>query len=411
MPLFSHIYRHLESLKSTQRPLLILALMLMFWTIFDSIMAYVVPLKILEDGFSKTEMGSIIALSSVFGALFDFVLSRFTRQTTFHRLYFFMFLFCIAFPLLMSIGGVIFIYIMAMASWGIYFDLMVFGNYHFVSSETPKNQHVASFGILDAFRTAGFIIAPLIAGIFVAEGVSKNIFVVALIFLSFAAVLFYVLTKVTANSVELKNTHPHRHFPKINELNRWFFVLKKIYPLIVIAILLYMSEAFFWTLGPLLSESLSTIHPFGSILLSVYFLPALFTGFLVSSVTKRFGKKMTALLGLFIGSLFLLFFVRVHAPLILILLVFISSLIISFVYPAFKGLIADYITQDRMYESEIEGLADISGNLGYIIGPLSAGILADRFGITGAFFVLGLIIICIVSGLFVGKQKFFQKSR
>ena len=39
---------------------------------------------------------------------------------------------------------------------------------------------------------------------------------------------------------------------------------------------------------------------------------------------------------------------------------------------------------------EIEALEDFSFNLGYVIGPISAGILSDMIGITGAFTALGM---------------------
>lgn len=410
MPLVFHAYRHLESFKSSHKPLLILAIMLVFWEFFDSIMSFIVPLKIVEDGFSKTEMGVIIASSSVIGAIFDFILSRFTKNTTFHKLYFYMFLFCISFPLLMAIGSSIFIYIAAMAAWGFYYDLLVFGNYNFVKSETGSNEHAKSFGLLDAFRAIGFIAAPVIAGLFVFENrIDPQIFVMALIFLGLASCMYLLLSHVTRNTSGAQIVHPHRHFPKMNEFYRWIRVSKKIYPLIIIGVLLYTVEAFFWTLGPLLSESLSQIHPFGGILLSMYFLPTILTGFMIGTIISRFGKKRLAYGSLFMGSVVLLFLGFIHGPLLIIATVFISSTLTSLVYPSFKGLIADYISKEFEYESEIEGLADISGNLGYVIGPFAAGILADILGIQQAFFALGFIIICVLLGLLVTKQKFFQE--
>lgn len=149
-------------------------------------------------------------------------------------------------------------------------------------------------------------------------------------------------------------------------------------------------EAFFWTLAPLYAKS-SSLKTFGGLFLTAYALPALFVGWFVGYFTERFGKKRTAFMGVLIGSFILSFFAFVPNFTMSILVVFIAMFFISTSLPAINSAYADYISKTPQVEGEIEGLEDFAFNIGYVAGPLSAGILADLFSIPVAFSVLGVI--------------------
>jgi MFS family permease len=57
--------------------------------------------------------------------------------------------------------------------------------------------------------------------------------------------------------------------------------------------------------------------------------------------------------------------------------------------PAINAAYADYISEAPQVEGEIEGLEDFAFNIGYVVGPISAGVLADILGMKGAFSILG----------------------
>jgi MFS family permease len=91
-----------------------------------------------------------------------------------------------------------------------------------------------------------------------------------------------------------------------------------------------------------------------------------------------------------IGSAILCFISIVHDPVMIIALTFLASCFLGIALPSINGAYADYISEASYVEGEIEALEDFSFNLGYIIGPLSAGIISDVLGITSAFTVLGV---------------------
>ena len=74
-----------------------------------------------------------------------------------------------------------------------------------------------------------------------------------------------------------------------------------------------------------------------------------------------------------------------------LILVFLSSMFISLASPSIDGAYADYISEAPQVEGQIQGLEDFAFNIGYVVGPILAGILADIFSIPIAFSILGFI--------------------
>lgn len=87
-----------------------------------------------------------------------------------------------------------------------------------------------------------------------------------------------------------------------------------------------------------------------------------------------------------------------HNPILILCDVFIASFFVGFTIPAINGAYADYISESSNVEKEIEALSDFSTNIGYVIGPIIAGFLADRVGNAQTFSILGLsgMIIAII---------------
>ena len=140
--------------------------------------------------------------------------------------------------------------------------------------------------------------------------------------------------------------------------------------------------------------------------MAAYSLPALIAGWFVSRITRKYGKKRSAYVSLLTGSLILSLFFFINNPFALILCVFLSSSFIKFTHPVINSSFADYINDAPQVEIEIEALEDFSSNIGYIIGPIAAGIMADVFGMPAAFSVLGLIGAIVAAILLVFGPKY-----
>lgn len=392
MRTFNLFYTRFRNHSTSHKYLYSLAVMLFFWAIFDGIMAYLTPLIIVQSGYSKTAMGFIISTSSMAGAFFDFVLSSFMHNSNFRRIYLVMFGFCLAFPIFLFSSHLIAFYVLAMVVWGLYWDLATFGNYDFVGRYSPKIEHAASFGVIDIFRMLGGIIAPILAGLIVLEKVGWPAFVLATIFLGISFCCYFALLKSVKGKTQNEEFRSKRvvHVNVLKELFVWERVGKMILPVMFFILIINIYDAFFWTIGPIFSESLKTIHPFGGLFMTFYFLPSMITGWFVGRFTVKHGKRKIAIVSFLTGSLVLSMISVFSNPIFVVFIVLVSSFLSAMAWPSLKGMFVDFISQSVNLEGEIEGLADFSGNLGYIIGPILAGVLADRLGNSMTFTVLGV---------------------
>lgn len=385
------LYFRLRTYSLKHKPLYLFSLVIFFYAIFDGIFTYVFPLAIEQNGFSKTMMGIIIGSSSVVGAFFDFIISKYIRNTHFRRMYFLMFAFCFLAPIILWSAKPLWIFLLASALWGIYYDLYSFGKFDFVSRATTKEEHSSGFGMLSIFSSLGYMIAPILAGLAIGEIVDWKpyslMYGMLIISFLFFCILVYLHRKKEGQS---PTSEVHKPINFLKEIGIWEKIGKLIFPLLILTTLLSTFDAFFWTIGPLISENYKNLHPFNGLFLTLYTLPSLLIGWFVGGITLRFGKKRAAFLSFILGSLILSLFPFVTNTFLILALVFFSSCFISIAWPSINGAYADYISETKQYSGEIEALNDTFTNLGYIIGPISAGFLADQLGNQNAFTVLGI---------------------
>jgi hypothetical protein len=108
-----------------------------------------------------------------------------------------MFAFGIACSLLLWQGGAIPFFVLAMALWGFYFDLSNFGMMDYVSRTSMKRDHSGSFGTIWAFRSTGYVPAPLIMTV-VLSGINPSYpFLFMWLFMSIAFLFYIALYFVT----------------------------------------------------------------------------------------------------------------------------------------------------------------------------------------------------------------------
>ncbi|MBI5369956.1 MFS transporter [Candidatus Uhrbacteria bacterium] len=407
MALWHSVIEHLSLKRSPNRtPLFFLSAMLLFWTLYEGMISYLTPIAVEHAGYSKSMIGVILGSSSIAGAVFDVIACRVFRTSTFRRMFLIVFVLCLSYPIILFQANTFVWFLLAMGVWGIYYDLKDISNLDFVARFTQKHDHAGSFGILGSFQAAGFLLGPLIAGIFLAQAYDFQPFAMALIFLSIAFVFFLALLFVTRKQMKMVHVTPIKRIGFSAELVLWSRLGRVLFPILFFGMFLNVIDAFFWTIGPLIAESFSHIKTFSGLFMTAYSLPSLLIGWWVGSITKVFGKKRTAFLSLLVGSAILIPMAFLSSPVMTIGLVFIASFFISLSWPSIAGAVADYVSEADGYAREIETLSDYASNLGYIVGPILAGFVADRFSNTGAFFFLGVLGVLVSLALFVlVKQK------
>jgi len=250
---------------------------------------------------------------------------------------------------------------------------------------------------VQVFHSLGYLIAPILAGIVVGEVVGFEAFGLAWMFLGLGFAFFlFLLYMVKYNPATPKPQESMCQAINLQkEVYLWLAASNILRPVLIITVILSIYDSFFWTLGPLIAQTFDGPSYLQGLFLAAYEVPILGVGWCIGSVTKKFGKKRTAFFSLLFGSLLLAPIELLKNPALIISLVFLSSLFISMATPSINGAFTDYIAEAPKAEKEIVGINDFAGNIGYILGPILAGVLAQTFNNGEAFAILagiGMII-------------------
>ncbi len=392
-----HRIASLSENSASSRMLLIFSFTIFFWTLFEGSFSYLVPIVITQSGYSKTFMGILIASASVFGAAFDLLLSKTFHNMHYRRMFLLMFIFCFIAPFLLLKNNPLFLYIAAMAFWGFYYDLSNYGESDFVGrTQNPKN-HSKSSGIIWSFRALGYTLSPIIIGIVIANAIDFKPYLLMFLFISISFLFFLYLAYYSKESPNFLTIPANKKIKTFPELILWKKMGIQLLPVLLMTAFFWIVDAFFWTIGPLIPQTLNINKEFQGLFLTLYTIPPLFIGFIIGKITHKLGKKRTAQFGCLIASLLLSTFLVITNPYLILIIVFFASMFIALTIPALNGAYTDYISESSVYEKEIEALQDFSTNVGYIIGPIFAGFLADVTGNLHSFAFLGVFGIIITT--------------
>lgn len=387
-------------------PIIVFSMMTFFWLMSDHIITFITPTIMESNGLSVGMVGLIIGTSSITGALFDLVFLKLFKNTNFRRLLLLSFAICLVYPLVLMQSKTIWMFLFAMALWGIYCDLYNYGNFNFIGKFIPKRSHTSAFGLVGVARGLADFLAPLIAGFVIASSFSSHIFKVTWFFLGVAIIFFLVLvskTRKPTKTIKKLIYHKNKSTAEIDKKD-WVRIFKEIRPSLFITIFITLLDAFFWTLAPLFIVK-SSLGWYGGLFLSAYSLPFILAGWFVGSITKKYGNRRTANIALLIGSAFLIPFALFNNSPLSILVVFISSCFIGMSVPANNAIYANSISENLRQDSKIIGIENLLYNLGWIFGPISAGLIAELFSIPIAFSVIGCIGIAISVLLLIFTPK------
>ncbi|MBP9817620.1 MFS transporter [Candidatus Shapirobacteria bacterium] len=390
------------SLVKNKQILYTAGLMLFFWSIYDGILSYITPILMESRGLSNTQIGLLISVSAVSGAIFDFIISKVFRFSHYLRYFIFVFIICLTYPLLLWSTDHWAIYLLLMSAWGLIYDFINFGIYDLSARISHRSEHTQNITIIGTFKSVGYFIGPLLIAYLITNwSLSPTSLYFIYLFLAISLCFYVVLFSISSPSGFFDNGP--RQVISLRwrgEIKLWRQFSHILFPILLFNTLFYIFDSAFWTIGPIFSQQFPEFKNFSILFMVVYVLPAVFVAKFAETLTSRFGKKRTAYLAFIVSSLFLLPFHFVSTPHLLLALVFCSTIFGTLAWSATAGAFIDYVSESDIHDNEIIGLKDFSANIGYIIGPTLAGITSDLFGIRSTFSLLGLLCIFVTVYLF-----------
>lgn len=402
----SHPFRHKvrplvrNSFYSTTSQMKTFLLLTFFIYFSDSLISYTAPIIIEARVANSFITGLIFSLSSVAGLVADILIPRFFSNATSARYFKYFIFFSLATLLSLFIGThYILFLVFGMIFWGVNFDFLRFFNFKIIKQIASGETYSEYWGYHETMRTITVLTAPAIA-LLVSKTRYEFVYIISLASLAIGYLLFISLTQKSHTE-----NAPSHHYSRLN-MKMLKLLVKPILPLYAFTISLIILDASFWTIGILLSQELGETFFLGNFLIIAYTFPGVFAAPFSGYLATRFGKKRTAFTSAIIGSMVLTIGLLFTSPIYLILVVFVSSLFYSLCWPQIFSAFEDYIVRVGRHSDDMISIQDSATNIGYIVGPILAGLLATLYGYSRAFTILALLpLLVAIIGLLVMKHK------
>lgn len=376
-------------------PLVIFSLIIFLVSVGDAVMSYLSPIYIEKHVPDSFIMGIVISFSSIVGFLCDLYIPKVFSGKDYDFFSWATLISAILFPIsFLLFPPYLPVFLLGMFIWGIYYELLHFSQFHFINRFLPSNQFANGWGVLSAFKSAAYLLGPIIAVFILKQGFALS-FSSAIIFFVAGAFGLLVFTRTTVKKHPNVLLAPATKLPISHIIRVWKVLWPKIWPLYTFLFFISIVDSVFWTIGTVLSEELRTTSFIGGLLLPAYSLPALFIPLFTQKIAKPAGKKRAAFITAAISGLLLTPMGFVKSPEALVAVVFGSSIFLSLSFPEIFAAFEDYVKRLGRSGDEMIGLQSSAISLSYIIGPIAGGALADRVGNGLTFTIFGLAIFVV----------------
>lgn len=392
-------------IKGVTKPFAIFSLVYFFMFLGDGIMSYVTPYFLNRELNNPVVFGLIFASSSVAGIIFDFFAGERFNKKDYRWFILLAVISAVLFPtLFLAFPGKLVFYILALFMWGIYFESITFAGYNFIRIHKKRHEYSEAWGFLSVMTNLGYFIGPIIATTFIALNLNLNFYFSAVCYILAGIVFLIARKKILGHHRSPLNLN--ERISTHTELRRWFALIRLIWPLWLLGIALVTSTAFLYTVGIVYAEGAKIDNAAAGFILSVSVLPSILVGLVMSKIEIVKGKKHLLLVFSILAGLILsLFGLATHIWQILIIIA-VYSAFSSVSYNLLSAIYEDYVSRAKEFSNDIIGVERSTSSIAYIIGPISAGLLASQFGekITMSFAGVLLVIFAILGMFLIPKR-------
>ncbi|MDH5597383.1 MAG: MFS transporter [Candidatus Peregrinibacteria bacterium] len=355
-------------------------------------------------GDSYKSVGYLVALMNFVGLLVVLPLLKLAdkvRDTQIMRDGEVLYLFAIFFYVMAGLTQQVSLLLVALIINGVALSLFVVGAESFIRRHTRRGTETRSFAFLTAIQYLGWVLGMII-GAFTVQ--YYNFSTMFLFLLPGTIAGFLILRRVSESGIRSlvsgfrKYFHKPRDFEFILDdlraLNRktFFFLFLAFFDGVIIM--------FSYLFIPLFALSIDLSLKEIALLMASMYLPFIFS-YIISEATERFRQMNVIALGLFIGGLAFICLSFIIDQLWVVLLAALTSLSLAIIRPTYNGILTE-LTPRRML-GEITGLNKISMRIGFIVGPIVSGYLADAYSIQVAFFVIAIFAFSLAALAIVFK--------
>ncbi len=356
--------------------------------------------SIFVNGFTKNYAGvggliSIMNLASLLAMIPLMRLADKMKDTVIMRDAEVIYIFAIVFYLLAAFTQSLPFLVVAFILNGIALPFMVVGAETYIRKYSNPESQTKSFAFYTALNYLGWILGMLIGAFTVQYYGLKWMFIFVL---PSAIAGLLVLKHMKERGLRsmlggLKKYFHNGHdfgviYDDVKSLNRrtFFFLILSFFDGIIVM--------FSFVFIPLFALSIDLNLREVALLMAVMYLPFIFS-FLISEVTDRLKRMDVIAMGLFIGGFSFILLSFLVGQLWVAVLATMTSVSLAIIRPVYNGMITR-LTPHRML-GEITSLNNIALRLGYVVGPVISGLIADQYSIQVAFFVIAIFAFALAA--------------
>jgi len=352
-------------------------------------------------------MGLVISFSSVVGFASDLIFPQLLRKFKARRII------LLAMGASLVFSGILMwttswswpvLFLLAMAVWGIYYELLWFGSAQFVSDNVPTESHSGVWGVLSVFKSLAYFIGPIVGSWLAVSRGDLTVVIIAAAVVCIGYIVWIFTNK--KEKVYEQDIEPRAKFDIREELGYWKVLFVHVWPVLLISLTLGLIDATYWTTGTVLSDNLAKSGFLGGLFLPIYMLPPIFMGVILAKRGVYKGKKKIAEKFLLISGVLLACMGFKESVWIMLSLSFLVGVCLSIAWPMVNAVYSDIIERMGIERKHMIGLSSSTTSLSYIIGPVLAGFISSMVGERLTFAVIGVIVsIIAIVLLFVTPRK------
>jgi MFS family permease len=361
----------------------------------DGIVAYIFPLVLGNHVSSNLVIGLIMSASSVTSIACDFLIPILFPKYGWKFQLITGIILAITFPLITALGdtfSIVWLFLIASLMWGIYYEFIMFAQQSFVVEEEDQKHYSHDWSIVEILTNIVEVSAPIIGAFILIRGIvayTSVTLVIEILALIFAILL--VLVKRDAKT-QTPKSQIKEYISLFKGLKSWKILSRKVYIILIMAVIVEMVSAGFLTFAGLYGEQLIANPDWNWVLITIATIPYMFGSIIIYRLNMKKGKKRLAQLSILTSGIILSLLFFFGGKLIPILvLIFISNLIMSLCWPLDDAIFSDLQKRLGKHGLHLIGLSQASYSIAYLVAPAFMGFLADRVGYNNSFAIIGVI--------------------
>ena len=300
-----------------------------------------------------------------------------------------LYVFAIAFYLMAAFTGWLSFLVMAFIFNGIAFPFMIVGAETYIRKYTGPLTQTKSFAFYTAIHYLGWILGMLISAFTVQFYGLKLMF----LFIFPSSIAGFWILKHIRERVGLKSMlwgfkkylHNGEDFKVIVDSVR--NIDKRTAFCLMLSFFDGVIIMFSFIFIPLFALSINLDLRSIALLMAAMYMPFIFS-FFISELTDRLKRMDVIAMGLFIGGLSFVLMSFIVDELWIAVLATMKSVSLAIIRPTYNAELTR-LTPRKML-GEMTGLNNIAMRLGFIVGPILSGYLADRYSLQVAFFAIAV---------------------